>query len=300
MARSERFHGLAGRASRRRLGGHPASYFETLRPGQWTAADVIPETNIDPKDWNATMTTDPFVIGQVNQMLANGINPVTGRSTQLNQAVLTKGFTWHGGTINPFTGQPGRPGDFSDSGRFIGNAFDMGLAAVLALPPSSRGEIPANPDDHTQYGYTPPPPPAPPVTAPPPAAPPSPSSGPGGSGPPPIAPPPPGSSNSPPPGGSSGPPPVVTWYNGPPVGAPPAHPVLIADDGGDNNAPPDYLHPGGNGVTQVGPHGLITHTTQEMGGSSSATKWIVGTVAVAAGAGLLAHFLKGRKRSHAR
>lgn len=179
--------GLSGMGA---MGAATAADFETMRPGEWTAQGVDPNRVIDPRDWNATMSTDPFIIAQVNAMLASGINPMTGRSTQLNQAVLTKGFTWHGGTTNPFTGQPGRPGDFSDSGRYIGNAFDMGLAAVQALPPASRGEIAPSPDDQTQYGYTPPAPapansgpgtqspaqPSPSPTAPPPAG----TGGPGG------------------------------------------------------------------------------------------------------------------------
>lgn len=111
------------------LGALTAADFETMRPGDWTGQGVDSNLQIDPSQWNPTLSSDPAIIAQVNQMLANGVNPVTGRPTALNMAVLTKGYSWRGA------------GDISDMGTYIGNAFDLGLTGVRALPDAQRGAI---------------------------------------------------------------------------------------------------------------------------------------------------------------
>mgnify|MGYP001567705802 CR=1 FL=1 len=98
--------------------------FETMRPGEWTAAGVDPNLTVAPSEWNPTLSTDPGMIAQVNQMLANGTNPVTGRLTALASAALSKGYGWGSGNlVNPYTQQ------------VVGNAWDLGLSGVQSLPP---------------------------------------------------------------------------------------------------------------------------------------------------------------------
>jgi hypothetical protein len=110
--------------SYRGLGAYDASYFDTLAPGSWTAAGVDPNATASGATWNPTLSTDPAHIAAVNQMLANGTNPVTGQPTSLNRAALGKGYRWQGGgdLVNPYTQQS------------VGNAFALGAAGIAALP----------------------------------------------------------------------------------------------------------------------------------------------------------------------
>ncbi len=94
--------------------------------------------------------------------------------------------------------------------------------------------------------------------------------------------------------------PVVPWYEGAPVGddALPA-PVMLEDGG---TADPDYLRPidGVIPETVYGPGAGGRERLTNRGavaGTSSATKWILGGVAAAAGVGVALSLLRGRKRS---
>lgn len=119
------------------LSGFDPAPFETMRPGEWSAQGVDPSATVESGAlWNPTFSADPAIVAQVNQMLANGINPVTGRPTALNQAVLTKGYRWEGSgnIVDPNTQQ------------LMGNAFDLGLGGVQALPDAQRGAIAVSPE----------------------------------------------------------------------------------------------------------------------------------------------------------
>lgn len=118
------------------LAGFDPAPFETMAPGEWTGQGVDPTLNVDPSRWNPTLSADPAHINAVNQMLANGTNPVTGKPTALNVAVLGKGYRWQGA------------GDIVDpnTGATVGNAFVLGLSGVQALPTSQRGDIAPSPE----------------------------------------------------------------------------------------------------------------------------------------------------------
>lgn len=119
--------------------------WNTMAPGVWKGPGQNVMVN-DPSQWNPTMSNDPAIIAQVNQMLANGVDPTTGRSTALNQAVTSKGYRWagDGNIVDPVTGQG------------AGNAFTLGASGVSGLGDSARGAIAPNPNDATAFrGPTP-------------------------------------------------------------------------------------------------------------------------------------------------
>lgn len=113
------------------LAGFDPAPFEAMQPGDWTGQGVDPNLIVGPSQWNPTLSLDPVHVAAVNQMLANGTNPVTGQPTLLNRAVLGKGYRWQGA------------GDIVDPNTqaTVGNAFVLGISGVQALPDAQRGPI---------------------------------------------------------------------------------------------------------------------------------------------------------------
>lgn len=104
--------------------GYDAAYFEGLKPGAWTGPGRSDILSSGAGNYNPTLSNDPTMIGMVNQQIANGTNPFTGQPSQLNIAVLNKGYRWQGAgdIVNPYTQQ------------VMGNAFDLGKTGVANLP----------------------------------------------------------------------------------------------------------------------------------------------------------------------